>query len=228
MPDPLSALQTAIGHRFQAPELLELALRHRSTGSHNNERLEFLGDGLLNFVVAHTLFETKPDVPEGDLSRLRASLVRESTLARIAQGLSLGDLIELGQGERASGGHRRASIRADALEAVIGAVYLDAGFDAAATVVRTLWAGELAGLPDAESLKDSKTRLQEWLQARALDLPSYAVVSESGPVHKRHFVADCRCADARCQGEGSSRRKAEQNAAAACLAQLQAAEATHG
>lgn len=220
MPDALAQLQTAIGHQFEAPDLLAKALRHRSVGAHNNERLEFLGDGLLNFVIAHALYQARPDVPEGDLSRLRATLVRESTLARVAQGLKLGDLVELGQGERASGGHRRASIRADALEAVIGAVYLDGGFDSAAGVVKTLWRDELTTLPDAESLKDSKTRLQEWLQARGLALPVYRVISESGPVHKRQFIAECQCATVACQGEGSSRRKAEQNAAAACLAQL--------
>ena len=220
MPDPAAQLQTAIGHQFVAPELLATALRHRSLGSHNNERLEFLGDGLLNFVIAHVLFEARPDVPEGDLSRLRATLVRESTLARVAQTLGLGDLVELGQGERASGGHRRASIRADALEAVLGAVHLDAGFDAAAGVVRKLWAEELAKLPDAESLKDSKTRLQEWLQGRGLALPVYEVISEVGPVHKREFVAQCSCVGVRRDGEGSSRRKAEQNAAAACLQHL--------
>lgn len=228
MPNPLAALQAAIGHNFDAPDLLGQALRHRSAGSNNNERLEFLGDGLLNFVIAHTLFQNKPDVPEGDLSRLRASLVRESTLARIAQGLQLGDLIELGQGERASGGHRRPSIRADALEAVIGAVYLDAGFAAASAVVQRLWADELARLPDAESLKDNKTRLQEWLQGRGRALPVYQVVSESGPVHKRQFVAECQCDEIRCQGQGSSRRKAEQSAAAACLGQLTESAEAHG
>lgn len=220
MSQALARLQQAIGHTFAAPDLLSTALRHRSVGSHNNERLEFLGDGLLNFVIAHALYTARPDVPEGDLSRLRATLVRESTLARVALELQLGDVIDLGQGERASGGHRRPSIRADALEAIIGAVYLDAGFDAAREVVQHLWAGELASLPDAESLKDSKTRLQELLQGRGLALPAYSVVSESGPVHKRRFVAECQCDALREQGEGSSRRKAEQNAAAACLARL--------
>ena len=227
MPERLAQLQTAIGHQFADTRLLTTALRHRSVGSHNNERLEFLGDGLLNFVIAHVLFDARPDVPEGDLSRLRATLVRESTLARIAQCLNLGDLVDLGQGERASAGHRRPSIRADAMEAVIGAVYLDAGFEAAAQVVRSLWAGELAALPDAESLKDSKTRLQEWLQARGRPLPKYSVVSESGPVHKRHFVAACDCGEVTQQGEGPSRRKAEQQAADACLGTLRESAAAN-
>lgn len=223
-PLPLRQLQDSLGHRFANPDWLDLALRHRSLGARNNERLEFLGDGLLNFVIASALYEARPDVPEGDLSRLRATLVRESTLAEIAKRLGLGDLVALGDGERASGGHRRSSIRADAMEAVLGAVYLDAGFEAAAGVVRRLWADRIHALPDAETLKDAKTRLQEWLQARGQALPAYALVEVSGPEHRQQFTATCTTAGHVSRGSASSRRKAEQAAARDALAHLEQAD----
>lgn len=221
MPGQVRQLQAGLGHRFADPALLERALRHRSLGARNNERLEFLGDGLLNFVIASALYAARPDAPEGDLSRLRATLVREATLADVAQELRLGDLVELGEGERASGGHRRSSIRADALEAVLGAIYLDAGFDVAAQVIRRLWAGRIEALPDAESLKDPKTRLQEWLQGRGLALPEYALETVTGPAHKQQFTASCTVGAHVSRGTAGSRRKAEQAAARAALTQLE-------
>ena len=211
-------------YRFKDEGLLSQALTHRSCGAHNNERLEFLGDGLLNFVVADLLYHERPDVPEGDLSRLRARLVRDRTLARIAVELELGQYLRLGPGELKSGGYLRESILADAIEALIGAVYLDGGFDAARLLVQRLIATRLASLPDAESLKDAKTRLQEYLQAQGLALPEYSVLHEDGPDHARLFTVRCDV-DLLQQpvvATAGSRRKAEQAAAAVALEQLQA------
>jgi ribonuclease-3 len=223
----LDRLQRRVGHRFADPALLQRALTHRSVGGSNNERLEFLGDGLINFVIAATLYEAHGRAEEGALSRLRASLVREESLAQLARDLELSEYLSLGDSELKSGGYRRDSILADALEALFGAIYLDAGFEAARTALLALYAPMLAELPDAESLKDPKTRLQEWLQARARPLPRYEVLSESGPPHRRRFRVRCQLVDGSeaTEAEGASRRNAEQQAADALLLQLQSLHA---
>ncbi|KEZ76935.1 ribonuclease III [Salinisphaera hydrothermalis C41B8] len=215
--------QQRIGHVFSARSLLAQALTHRSAGPNHNERLEFLGDGVLNFVIAAALFEQNPEASEGDLSRLRAALVRERTLAEIADELHLADLLVLGPGENQAGSRRRASVKADGVEAILGAIYCDAGFDATRDVILALYRRRLAELPTADSLKDAKTRLQEWLQARARSRPEYEVVSISGADHAQHFVARCRLADTgdAVEGEGGGRRKAEQNAAQRMLQRLE-------
>jgi ribonuclease III len=220
-------LQQRLGYRFGDPGLLERALSHRSLGGRNNERLEFLGDALVNFVIAATLYAVKPTAEEGALSRLRASLVREESLAQLARELDLGSVIRLGESELKSGGFRRDSILADAFEAVLGAVYLDGGFGAAQAVCERLFAPMLANLPDAESLKDPKTRLQEWLQARSRPLPRYEVLAEDGPAHARRFAVSCSLADAESQtfAEAASRRVAEQQAAAEMLRKVESGDA---
>jgi len=221
--EALERLSRRIGYTFSDPGLLEAALTHRSAGSRNNERLEFLGDGVLNCVIGEAVFHARSDSPEGDLSRLRASLVREATLGEIARGLDLGEHIRLGTGEMKSGGFRRASILADALEALVGAVYLDGGFGAAREVLLGLYAKRLATLPDADELKDAKTRLQEYLQSRHMALPEYSVVDVSGEPHRQSFRVACRIEDAGVQtcGNGRSRRRAEQAAAQQALETLQ-------
>lgn len=221
IPDRAS-LQRALGHRFTDAGLLELALTHRSIGGTNNERLEFLGDALINACVAETLYRRHAELEEGDLSRLRASLVNQETLAEVARELDLGPHLVLGPGELKSGGFRRASILADALEAVVGAVFMDAGFDAARDVILGVLASRLASPPSADSLKDSKTRLQEVLQARELPLPVYAVESVRGEPHKQVFRVSCRIEplELRTEGEGGSRRAAEQEAARHALEQI--------
>jgi len=208
-----------LGYEFRQSDLLRLALTHRSRGNPNNERLEFLGDAVLNMVVAGLLFVARPDVPEGDLSRLRARIVRERTLAEVARQLDLGQHVLLGPGELKSGGFLRDSILADALEALIGAVFLDGGFDSARGLVERLMAERIAALPDAESLKDPKTRLQELLQARSLKLPDYEVIDEHGADHDRSFTVLCRVEmlDAPVTATATSRRKAEQAAAKGAL-----------
>ncbi len=218
-----AALCKAIGYQFHNRELLDRALTHRSAGSTNYERLEFLGDSLVNFLVADALFRQEAAAGEGDLTRLRASLVKEATLASIAGELALGDCLLLGPGEQTSGGFRRKSILADALEALLGAVYLDGGFEAVSAVVERLFAARLASLPDAESLKDPKTRLQELLQSRGQGLPAYVLEEARGADHQRTFVVSCKVTDPVCEvtASGSSRRKAEQAAAAKALAQLE-------
>jgi ribonuclease-3 len=211
-----------IPYRFKDPALLELALSHRSVGRANNERLEFLGDSILGFVIAARLFELRPGVDEGDLSRLRTRVVRGSTLALMANRLRLGDYVKLGEGELKSGGHKRNSILADALEALFGAIYLDGGIEECARVVRHVCDPVMDELPEASELKDPKTRLQEWLQGRGNALPEYILVSEKGPAHKKHFIVQCVAdtAGVRVSGEGSSRQKAEQAAAAAALVEI--------
>lgn len=201
------------------------ALTHRSAGSGHYERLEFLGDGLLNFVIASALFEQRPDDDEGALSRLRASLVNEASLAAIARELELGSCVQLGAGERRSGGNQRESILADVVESLIGACYLEQGFDEASALVLRLFAGRLDKLPTAESLKDPKTRLQEWLQARGLERPSYTVVAQSGADHERRFTVEAVLPSEQrsVRAEASSRRKAEQAAAKQLLASLDSA-----
>lgn len=219
-----SELHLRLGRDFRDPALLEQALTHRSAGAPHNERLEFLGDGLINFVVAELLYHARPRDSEGDLSRLRASLVREEALARIAETLSLGEHLHLGPGELKSGGHRRDSMLADALEAVVGAVMLDGGFAAARDLCVRLFATPLAELPAAESLKDPKTRLQEKLQGEGRALPRYEVLEESGPPHRRVFRVRCALADGSRATEalGNSHRAAEQAAALLMLEQVHA------
>ncbi len=207
---------------FADPALRTAALTHRSAGNRHNERLEFLGDAILNMVIAEALFRALPQANEGDLTRLRAHLVRGETLAELAVDMGLGSVIELGPGELKSGGHRRASILEDALEALIGAIFCDAGVDVARQQVLQLYAQRLASLPDAETLKDPKTRLQELLQVGGGERPEYRLVGESGPQHKKQFRAECQVGDRQTSGLGRSRRAAEQAAAADMLAQLKA------
>ncbi|GAA5010534.1 ribonuclease III [Pseudoluteimonas lycopersici] len=214
-----------IGHRFNAPQLLAQALTHRSAGAPHNERLEFLGDALVNLVVAEALYLRWPRADEGALTRARAELVRESALAAIARELDLGPRLTLGPGEMKSGGHRRDSILADALEAVVAAIHLDSDFDHCREVVLPWFEPALAALPPPNKVgKDAKTRLQEWLQARQRALPVYELVSESGDDHAKVFRVACTLAEpaARAEGEGSSRRAAEQMAAEEVLEQLEA------
>lgn len=204
---------------FSDEQLLQQALTHRSSGSTNNERLEFLGDAVLGQVIANALFHRFSEATEGELSRLRAALVRKETLAAVAQELSLGDALRLGPGELRSGGHTRASILADALEALLAAVYLDSGKDAAERVILSLFKTRIEELTLHSGRKDPKTRLQELLQGRGLDLPTYEVVEVSGAAHEQQFSCRCRVDDLDLEttGEGGSRRKAEQAAAGKLL-----------
>lgn len=208
------------GHRFRDPSLLERALTHRSAATAHNERLEFLGDALVGALVAEALYTRWPKAAEGELTRARAELVRESSLALLARNLELGSRILLGPGELKSGGHRRDSILADALEALVAAIYLDAGFETCRDVVLPWFAEAIDALPPPHKLgKDAKTRLQEWLQARQRPLPVYSLLSESGEEHAKTFLAECALGDPplRREGEGGSRRAAEQQAAEAVL-----------
>jgi ribonuclease-3 len=214
MPDDLAG---RLGHAFRRPELLDQALTHRSHGTRHNERLEFVGDAVLNCVVARALFERFPDLPEGDLSRARASLVNRDTLAGVARRLELSQSVRLGEGESRSGGAERPSILADALEAIYGAVFLDAGFEAARAVIDRTF-GDVLGNADPVALaKDPKTRLQEWLQGRRLPVPAYRIVAVEGEAHAQHFTAECAIAALAIAttGQGASRRAAEQAAAEA-------------
>lgn len=215
-----------LAYSFADPALRERALTHRSVGAGNNERLEFFGDALVNVIVAELLYETFPKADEGELTRLRARLVSEPALAAIARELDLGDALHLGPGELKSGGFRRDSILADALEALIAAVYLDGGWPACRDAVRALIEPRLAEAATRED-KDAKTRLQEWLQSRGEPLPVYELVATSGAEHARIFDVECRIDSRglRAEGRGSSRRAAEQVAAAAALAQLQSPDA---
>ncbi len=202
--------------------MFEAALTHRSLGGQHNERLEFLGDAVLNCVTADLLYRHFPQSPEGELSRYRATLVSGESLAALASEFNLGDRMQLGAGELKSGGFRRKSILADALEAVLGAVYLDGGFDAAVAVIEKIFAPRLPHLPDAAQLKDPKTRLQEALQARSMALPDYMVESIIGEPHAQQFRVQCEIAalSIKTFGEGSSRRAAEQEAAKLAVDQL--------
>jgi ribonuclease-3 len=212
-----------IDYRFNDPHLLREALTHRSLGASNNERLEFLGDSVLNLVIAMRLYELRPAAREGDLSRMRARLVRGSTLTEVSTSMDLGQAIKLGEGELKSGGFRRASILADAFEALLGAIFIDGGYDACREVVLSLFDPLIEALPEAEDLKDPKTRLQEWLQARGRALPEYSLVDEEGADHAKQFHVTCRLTDdgTVVQESGRSRRKAEQAAAARILDLLQ-------
>jgi ribonuclease-3 len=204
-----------IAYRFNDPDLLRRALTHRSHGSVNNERLEFLGDSVVNCVVALALYQKFPQLSEGELSRLRASLVNQQSLCIIAQECGLGEHLLLGEGELKSGGFRRPSILADAVEAVIGAVLLDGGFDGARAVVRRLFATSLDTIDPRTTGKDPKTLLQEYLQGRRIALPQYAVVATDGEAHEQLFHVECLIPelDIRTLGDGSNRRSAEQKAA---------------
>ena len=210
---------TGIDYRFTDTGLLQKALTHRSMGSRNNERLEFLGDSVLNLVVSSRLFERYPDAQEGDLSRMRARLVRGVSLGEIATGIKLGKQINLGEGELRSGGFRRQSILADAFEALLGAIFLDGGYDTCRKVIISLFDPLIDNMPDVEDLKDPKTRLQEWLQGRARPLPVYTLQSEEGADHAKKFNVSCVIPDdgTRVEASGNSRRKAEQAAASLTL-----------
>lgn len=213
----LPHLAARLGHPFHQPALLRQALTHRSHGGINNERLEFLGDSVLNCVVASLLYQRFPKLPEGDLSRLRAHLVREATLGELAAALDLGSQLLLGEGELKSGGWRRPSVLADALEAIIGAIYLDGGFPAAQSMVTRLYQDRLADLDPGSLGKDPKTLLQEYLQGRKIALPQYTVLSTAGEAHCQTFRVECSipALGISSQGEGGSRRAAEQLAAQA-------------
>jgi len=208
-------VQQSIGYGFSRPELLAQALTHRSHGAPHNERLEFLGDSVLNCAIAAELFERFGHLPEGDLSRLRAQLVRQEALHQLAQTLKLGDCLRLGEGELKSGGFARPSILADALEALIGAVFLDGGFLAARKTIALLYEPLLADLDPDALAKDPKTLLQELLQARRMALPRYSVVAARGEQHSQNFEVECLIPELslRTTGSGSSRRTAEQEAA---------------
>ena len=215
-------LRAQLGHAFRTPELLTQALTHRSYGANHNERLEFVGDAVLNCAMAAVLFTRFAAMPEGDLSRIRANLVNRDTLARVARRMELGAALRVGEGELRSGGKSRPSIIADALEAIIGAIFVDGGFDAARAVIERVFADELAAVDPAVSGKDPKTRLQEWLQARRAPVPEYIVVGVSGEAHAQTFTVECRVPAFRVvtTGVGPSRRAAEQQAAASAYEQL--------
>ena len=218
----LTALQGRLQHRFANPRLLERALTHRSFGADHNERLEFLGDSVLNLAISGLLFEKLNALPEGDLSRVRANLVKQDTLFELAQALGLSSGLRLGDGEKRSGGHKRPSILADALEAVIGAVYLDAGFETASQLVHRLYGGIELSTNMTALGKDPKTELQEWLQGRKMKLPVYRVVATLGEAHKQTFDVECTVQETGHseRGIGASRRAGEQAAAAAMLQYL--------
>jgi ribonuclease-3 len=220
--DKAAWLKATLDYRFNDPALLEQSLTHRSAAGPSNERLEFLGDAVLNVVVTEAVFRVRPFADEGDLSRLRASIVCDRSLAEAAVELGIGKFLVLGSGERKSGGHRRESILADAIEALFGAVYLDAGFAAARNVIERALGDRLHELPDPQDLRDPKTRLQEWLQSRRIALPEYDLVAVSGKAHRQVFEVRCRIEgrEAATSGTGPSRRSAEQQAARSMLASL--------
>jgi len=219
----LRQLSARLGHAFRDARLLEQALTHRSHGGINNERLEFLGDAALHLVVGEALYQRFPAVREGDLSRMRAELVKGTTLAAIAREQGLGEVLRLGPGERKSGGRRRDSILADALEAVAGALYLEGGLELCRRCLLTWFAGRLDDIRPGEANKDAKTRLQEWLQARQQPLPKYQLKQAIGEEHRQLFEVECEVAvlEEPCSGRGSSRRAAEQAAAEAALLRLE-------
>lgn len=221
---PIDDLLKKLEYSFGDIELLNEALTHRSYAAKNNERLEFLGDGILNFVIADELFKRYPDVQEGDLSRLRANLVNKESLAEIANQLNLGEVIQLGSGELKSGGFRRPSILADAVESILGAVYSDGGFAPCRDLIVRLYTYRLSSPTDLQSLKDPKTRLQELLQSRGFALPDYQVVNITGQAHAQVFHVKCTIdkMNITVKGEGKSRRKAEQIAAEKAIAEVEA------
>ncbi|HKJ52738.1 MAG TPA: ribonuclease III [Gammaproteobacteria bacterium] len=212
------------GYQFKRQELLQQALTHRSFArSANNERLEFLGDSVLNLIITRHIYHRFGDADEGELSRIRASLVKQSTLAKVARGINLGESINLGGGELKSGGYRRASILADTLEAVVGAVFLDSDFLQAEKVVLLLYREQLEKIDSGTDYKDPKTRLQEYLQSRQQELPVYAVEQMTGQAHAQKFTVSCKLVELEMQetGSGSSRKRAEQQAASKLLDRLE-------
>ncbi len=215
-------LAKRLGLLFNDPDLFKRALTHRSAASHNNERLEFLGDSVLGFVIAECLYERFPEADEGVLSRLRSTLVNQTLLASLARELNLGDYLILGSGELKSGGYRRDSILSDALEAIIGAVLKDQGMDVARQWILDLFAESINQLTLDNWKKDPKTRLQELMQGRGLELPIYLLLSQEGPPHDQHFHVECRIQlmSLHSEGEGTSRKRAEQQAAEKMLAKL--------
>lgn len=217
-------LEKTLDYRFKTAELFERALTHRSAPGRSNERLEFLGDAVLDFVVSDVLFRAFPNAAEGDLSRLRSHLVKDASLARLAKELGLGEHLSLGSGEKKSGGNRRESILADALEALFGAVYLDDGFDAVVAVIHRAYGERFEQFPEFDDLRDPKTRLQEWLQARGLGLPSYELVETTGKAHNQRFSVRAIVQGDEAGGDGTSRRNAEQKAAESLLLSLKAQE----
>lgn len=211
-------LKKSLSYEFNDADLLERALTHRSAASIHNERLEFLGDSVLQLVISELVFNDRPDAHEGSMSRVRASLVRDKTLGKVAEALGVGDYMILGPGEKKSGGHRRTSILADTMEAIFGAVYLDAGLDAAKKVIMAAYGERLRELPAAK--RDPKSRLQELLQGQGIAVPDYSVVRVSGKAHRQTFEVECAvpARDTVTRGEGPTRRGAEQEAARAMLA----------
>ena len=218
-------LKKSLDYEFKNVRLLEQALTHRSAHGMNNERLEYLGDAVLDFVISEAVYRQRPDATEGVLSRLRSSLVKDTTLAELATDLDVGDHLILGPGEKKSGGHRRASILADALEAVFGAVYLDSGFDDAQRVIHNAFAGRLVEIPDSAERRDPKTRLQELVQSRKIALPNYRVEKVEGKAHQQTFSVRCTIEelDASTTGQGTTRRDAEQESAVHMLALIEQA-----
>jgi ribonuclease-3 len=218
------SLRARLGYAFRNPDLLRTALTHRSYGASHNERLEFVGDAVLNCVVGAVLYDRFSSLAEGDLSRVRAALVNQETLARVARNIALGSEVRLGEGEHRSGGSDRPSILADALEAVFGAVFVDGGYDAARGVVERCYGDMLARADPASLGKDPKTRLQEWLQGRRMAVPEYVVIETSGEAHAQVFDVECRipALDLVAIGRGGSRRAAEQAAADGALASIEA------
>jgi len=220
-------IRDKLGHEPRDPSLFVAALTHRSATGPNNERLEFLGDAVLNLVVAELLYRSFPDASEGDLSRLRARVVSAEPLAEVAAEINVGEILNLGSGELKTGGFRRQSILADALEAICGALFLDGGLDAARRVIAQLFEKRIASLPAPETLKDAKTRLQEYLQSRGLALPRYGVERTEGEAHAQTFWATCEVTTLglRASGSGSTRRRAEQEAAELILQAIESHEA---
>jgi ribonuclease-3 len=227
VPDALAVLQDKLQHRFKDARLLQRAVTHRSFSADHNERLEFLGDSVLNLAVSSLLYERLQSLPEGDLTKVRASMVRQEPLHQLALRLGLPDLLRLGEGEVRSNGRQRPSILADALEAVIGAVYLDAGFAAAEALVRRLFQDVEMKPSLAVAAKDAKTELQEWLQGRKMNLPLYRVVGTLGAAHRQTFEVECEVVELGLveRGIGASRRAGEQAAAAAMLLALKSTPA---
>lgn len=222
MNDKLPRLEQKLGYKFQNKDLLIRAITHRSAGSRHNERLEFLGDSILSLVIAEVLYHRFPNVSEGDMSRMRATLVREKTLAELAREFVLGDYLILGPGELKSGGYRRESILADTVEALIGAIYLDSNLEAIRGLLLNWYNERLDSIRPGVEQKDPKTRLQEFLQGRRRPLPTYAVTDDKGEAHNQQFTVECVIDDIESAfvGIGSSRRKAEQAAAEKALEQL--------
>lgn len=226
MSEPLAALQRRLGHVFDDPALLQRALTHRSFGAEHNERLEFLGDAVLSLAISSLLYRQFADSAEGDLTRVRAHLVREDSLHRLALTLRLPDVLRLSDGEARGGGAQRPSILADAAEALLGAIYLDAGFETAQAVVTRLLGEQIEAIEADTFGKDPKTELQEWLQARRVPVPAYRIVATRGQAHAQTFEVECAVPTLRLaeQGEGRSRRAAEQQAARRMLATLKASD----